>query len=90
MAGLPGIPRQAAYNHDDLVRLVGSQDVRRRGKRLEDLKVISRRFLDDAKAAIGGKPVPRLLASREWVSNTSFNYGLVLRSRRPEVCPDVL
>ena len=24
--GLPGIPCQAAYNHEDLVRLVGSQD----------------------------------------------------------------
>ena len=25
--GRPGIPRQAAYNHEDLVRLVGCQDV---------------------------------------------------------------
>ena len=33
---LPGIPRQAAYNCEDLVRLVGSQDVRRRGIRVED------------------------------------------------------
>ncbi|MEW8078594.1 MAG: hypothetical protein AB2822_10985 [Candidatus Thiodiazotropha endolucinida] len=89
-AGLPGIPRQAAYNREDLVRLVGSQDVRRRGIRVEDLELISRRALDDAKAAIAGKPVPRLLASREWVFNTSFNYGFILRSRRPEVCPDVL
>ena len=89
-AGLPGIPRQAAYNREDLVRLVGSQDVRRRGIRVEDLELISRRALDDAKAAIAGKPVPRLLASREWVFNTSFNYGFILRIRRPEVCPDVL
>ena len=36
-AGLPGIPRQAAYNREDLVRLVGSQDVRRRGIRVKDL-----------------------------------------------------
>ena len=64
-AGLPGIPRQAVYNREDLVRLVRSQDVRRRGIRVEDLELISRRALDDAKAAIAGKPVPRLLASRE-------------------------
>ena len=89
-AGLPVIPRQAAYNREDLVRLVGSQGVRRRCIRVEDLVLISRRALDDAKAAIAGKPVPRLLASREWVLNTSFNYGFILRSRRPEVCPDVL
>ena len=89
-AGLQGIPRQAAYNREDLVRLVSSQDVRRRGIRVEGLKLISRRALDDAKAAIAGKPVPRLLASREWVFNTSFNYGFVLCSRRPDVCPDVL
>ena len=88
--GLPGIPRQAAYNRDDPFRLVGSQDVRRRGIRVEDLELISRRTLHDAKAAIAGKPVPRLLAIREWVFNTSFNYGFILRSRRPEVCPDVL
>ena len=89
-AGLPGIPRQAAYNRKDLVRLVGSQDVRRRGIRVEDLELIWWRALDDAKAAIAGKPVPRLLASREWVFNTAFNYGFILRSRKPEVCPDVL
>ena len=89
-AGLPGIPRQAAYNREDLVRLVGSQDVRRRGIRGEDLELISRRALDDAKAAIAGKPVPRLFADRAWVFNTSFNYGFILRSRRPEVCPDIL
>ena len=47
--GLPGILRQAAYNREDLVRLVGSQDVRRRGIRVEDLECISRRALDDAK-----------------------------------------
>ena len=86
-AGLPGIPRQVAYNRKDLVRLVGSQDVRRRGVRVEDLQLISRRALDDAKAAIADKPVPRLLASREWVFNNSFNYGFILR--RLEVCPDV-
>ena len=34
-AGLPGIPRHAAYNREDLIRLVGSQDVRRRGIRVE-------------------------------------------------------
>ena len=56
--GLPGIPRQAAYNREDLVRLLGSQDVRRRGIRVEDPELISRRALDDAKAAIAGKPVP--------------------------------
>ena len=84
-AGLPGIPRQAAYSWKDLVRLVGSQDVRRRGIRVEELELISRRALDDAKAAIAGKPVPRLLASREWVFNTSFNYGFILHSCRPEV-----
>ena len=89
-AGFPSIPRQAAYNREDLVRLVGSQDVRRCGIRVEDLELISRRALDDAKAAIAGMPVPRLLASREWVFNTSFNYGFILRSRRPEVCTDVL
>ena len=66
-AGRPGIQRQAAYNREDLVRLVGSQHVRRRGIRVEDLELISRRALGDAKAAIAGKPVPRLLASREWV-----------------------
>ena len=88
--GLPGIPRQAVYNREDLVRLIGSQDVRRRDIRVEDLEFISRRALDDAKAAIAGKPVLRLLASREWVLNTSFNYGFILHSRRPEVCPDVL
>ena len=88
-AGLPGIPRQAAYNREDLVRLVGSQDFRRRGIRVEDLELISRRALDDAKAVIAGKPVPRLLTSRQWVVNTSFNYGFIL-SRRAEVCPDVL
>ena len=58
VAGLPGIPRQAAYNREDLVRFVGSQDVRRRGIRVEDLELISRRALDDEKAAIAGKPVP--------------------------------
>ena len=89
-AGLPDILRQAAYNREDLVRLVGSQDVRRRGIRVEDPELISRRALDDAKSAIAGKPVPRRLASREWVFNTSFNYGFILRARRPEVCPDVL
>ena len=89
-AGLPGIPRQAAYNREDLVSLVGSQDVRRRGIRVEDLELISRRALDGAKAASAGKPVPRLLASREWVFNTWFIYGFILGSRRPEVCPDVL
>ena len=89
-AGLPGISRQAAYNREYLVRLVGSQDVRRRGIRVEDLELISRRALDDAKAAIAGKPVPRLLASRKWVFNTSFNYGMILRSRSPEVCAGVL
>ena len=57
---------------------------------MEDFELISRRALHDAKAAIAGKPVPRLLASREWVFNTSFNYGFILHSRRPEVCPDVL
>ena len=36
-AGLPGTPHQAAYNREDLVRLGGSQDVRRRGIRVEDL-----------------------------------------------------
>ena len=80
-ASLPGIPRQAAYNREDLVRLLGSQDVRRRGIRVEVLEIISRRALDDTKAAIAGKPVPRLLASREWVFNTSFNYGFILRSQ---------
>ena len=89
-AGLPGIPRQAASNREDLVRLVGSQDVRRPGIRVVDLELILRRALDDAKASIAGKPVPRLLASREWVFNTSFNYGFILRSCRPEICPDVL
>ena len=89
-AGSCGDRAQAAYNREDLVRFVGSQDVRRRGIRVEDLELISRRSLHDAKAAIAGKPVPRLLASRKWVFNTSFNYGFILRSRRPEVCPDVL
>ena len=87
MAGLPGIPRQAAYNHEDLVQLVHSQDVRRRGIEVEDIELISRRAFDDAKAAIAGKPVPRLLASREGVFKTSFNYGFILHSRRPDVCP---
>ena len=82
-AGLPGIPRQAAYNCEGLDRLVGSQDARRRGLRVEDHELISRRALDDAKAAITGKPVPRLLASREWV----FNDGFILRFRRLEVYP---
>ena len=84
-AGLPGIPRQAAYNREDLVRLVGCQDVRRRGIRVEDLELISRSALADAKSSIAGKPVPRLLAF-----NTSSNYGFILRSLRPEVCLDVL
>ena len=48
-AGLPGIPRQASYNREDLVRLVGLQDVRPRGIRVEDLGLISRRALDDIK-----------------------------------------
>ena len=56
-AGLPGIHRQAAYNHEDFVRLVGSQDVRHCRIRVEDLELISRRALDDEKAAIAGKPV---------------------------------
>ena len=89
-AGLPDIPRQATNNREVLVRLVGSQDVRRRGIRVEDLELISRRALDDAKAAIAGKPVSRPLASREWVFNTSFNYGFILRSHRPDVCPDIV
>ena len=89
-AGLPGIPRQAVYIRADLVRLVSSQDVRRRGIRVEDLELISQRALDDAKAAIAGKPMPRVLASREWVFNSSFNYGFILRSRRPEVYSDGL
>ena len=57
-AGLTGIPRQAAYNREDLVRLVGSQDVRRRDIRVEDLELISRRALDDVKAAIAASPCP--------------------------------
>ena len=85
VAGLPGILRQAAYNHEDLFHWVDRQDVRRSGIRVEDFELILRRALDDAKAAIAGKPVPRLLASRKWVFNTSFNYGFILRSRRPEV-----
>ena len=89
-AGLPGIPCQAAYNREDLVRLVSSQDVRRRGIQVEDIELISRGALDDAKVAIAGKPEPRLLTGREWVFNTSFYYGFILRSRRPEVCPDIL
>ena len=89
-AGLPCIPRQTAYNREDLVHLVGSQDVRHRVIRVEDLELISRKGLDGAKAAIAGEPVPRLLAGCEWVFNTSFDYGFILRSRRPEVCPDVL
>ena len=56
---------------------------------MEGLELISWRALDDAKAAIAGKPVPQLLASREWVFNTSFNYRFILRSRKPEVCSDV-
>ena len=88
--GLPGIPRQAAYNREDLVRLAGSQDVKCRGIRVEDLELISRRAFDDAKAAIAGKPVSRLLASRELVFNTSFRYGFILPSPRSEVCSDVL
>ena len=69
-AGLPGILRQAIYNREDLPLLVGSHDIRRRGIRAEDLELISRTALDDGKAAIAGKPVPRLLARREWVFNT--------------------
>ena len=58
---------------------------------MEELELISRRALDDAKAAIADKSVPRLLASRERVFNTSFSYGFnSLRSRRPKVCQDVL
>ena len=34
---LPGIPQQAAYNCEDLVCLDGSQDIRRRGIRVEEL-----------------------------------------------------
>ena len=55
-AGLPCIRRQAAYNRGDLVRLIGSQDVRLRGIRVEDLELISWRALDDAKAAIARAP----------------------------------
>ena len=86
MAGLPGIPRQAAYNREDLFiwSVVKTSDVVVYGWKT------SQRALDDAKAAIAGKPVPWLLASREWVFNFSFNYGFILRSRRPEVYPDVL
>ena len=37
-AGLPGISRQAAYNREDLVLLIGSQDVRRLGKNLSSYR----------------------------------------------------
>ena len=68
-AGLRGIPRQAPYNREDLVRLVGSQGVRRRGIRVEDLELISRRALDDAKQspcpgslpAASGSSTPHLI-----------------------------
>ena len=56
----------------------------------EDFELLSRRALDDAKAAIAGKTRARLLASRKWVFNTSFNYGFIPLSRRPEVSQDVL
>ena len=39
-AGLPDIPRQSAYNREDLVRSVGTQEVRRPGIRVEDLQLI--------------------------------------------------
>ena len=64
-AGLSGIPRQEAYSREVLVRLVGSQDVRRRGIRVEDIELISRRALYDANAAIACKSVPWPLVSRE-------------------------
>ena len=60
VATAAGIPRQAAYNQENLVRFVGSQDVRRRGIWVEDLELISRRALDNAKAAIAGKLMPQL------------------------------
>ena len=84
-ADLPGIPRQAAYNREDLVRLVGSQDVRRRGIRVEDLELISRRALDDAKAAIAG-PGSWPAAS----GSSTPHLIMVLSSALAEVCPDVL
>ena len=53
-AGLPGIPRQAAYDREDLVCLVGSQDVSRRGIRVEYLELISRIALDSLASPCSG------------------------------------
>ena len=76
-AGLPGIPRQAAYNREDLVRLIGSQDFRRRCIRVEDLKLISRRVLDDAKAAMPASPCP---GSRAAASGSSTPHLITVLS----------
>ena len=57
-AVLPGIPRQAAYNREDLIRLVGSQDVRRRGIRVEDLELISPRALTMQRLPAPSSPCP--------------------------------
>lgn len=85
--GLPGVPNQATYDISDLNRLLGRY---RRPMRVEDLESISQTALDDAKEIIAGKMVPSLLSGDEWTFATSFNYGFILRSKKPLNCPDIL
>lgn len=86
--GLPGIPLQATYSREDIIRLAadaGLRDIGPRGLRMEDLEIISLRALDEAKAAIA-----REITLPARLKETPFNYGFILRSRGPGANSNVL
>ena len=66
-----GLPQRLAFQvsrvkQHTIVKILFVYSVIKTSDVVVDLELISQRALDDAKAAITGKPVPRLLASREW------------------------
>ncbi|GFR88984.1 BA71V-M448R [Elysia marginata] len=89
--GLPHIPRQALYSFDDIVRLAKAGG-RAIGTSIQkaDLDHISRTALVDAKAVIAGKggsinPLLPAELRNEGIHVCFFNYGFILRSRKPRV-----
>ena len=80
-AGLPGIPRQAVYNREDLVRLVGSRDVRRRDMRVEDLELIS--------PAASGSSTPYLITVYPPLSQARSLSRRLVCVATPPSCPPV-
>lgn len=97
--GIPGVPRQALYTREDIIRLGaarGRQGVGADGSAIQvaDLEHISRTALEDAKAVIAkaAAKAPSLPAAAG-VHVCPMNYGFVLRSRDPGAtpsCADVL